>query len=173
MRCINDTTLFPSIMSAYTVALLKICFQPVLKKWPAHTDRFLSDIAPRKKLSEHSFLLVCFIAYDPIFYRCKIEPTLRFFIRVSFGAYGPIFYRSYCAVPMAGEFTLFDHVTPFSYRTSVGAQVPIFYRGQIVGWKSPSQTLAHTIRFSLFLSTIKNRSVCALHAACLSGILNS
>ena len=71
-------------------------------------------------------------------------------------------------VTIAGEVSLFDDITPIFYRTEVSAHGPIFFRKQLrekigaILYRSKSQR-TRTDFHSDFLSTIKNRSVCAGH----------
>ena len=91
---------------------------------------------------------------------------------------GPIFSRTksqrsetlseLLCVTIAGEVSLLDDVTPIFYRTEVSAHGPIFCRKQLrekigaILYRRKSQR-TRTDFHSDFLSTIKNRSVCAGH----------
>ena len=69
---------------------------------------------------------------------------------------------------IAGEVSLLDDVTPIFYRTEVSAHGPIICRKQLrekigaILYRNKSQR-TRTDFHSDFLSTIKNRSVCAWH----------
>ena len=71
-------------------------------------------------------------------------------------------------VTIAGEVSLLDDVIPIFYRTEVSAHGPIFCRKKLrenigaILYRSKSQR-TRTDFHSDFLSTIKNRSVCAGH----------
>ena len=92
----------------------------------------------------------------PIFSRTKSQRTRTDFLSELF------------CVTIAGEVSLLDDVTPTFYRTEVNAHGPIFCRKQLrekigaILHRSKSQR-TRTDFHSDFLSTIKNRSVCAGH----------
>ena len=91
-------------------------------------------------------------------------------------AHGPTFYRrqnidflsELLCVTITGEVSLLMYVTPIFYRTELNARGPIFCRKQLREKIGPSfyRTKSQRTRtdfHSEFLSTIKNRSVCAGH----------
>ena len=92
----------------------------------------------------------------PIFSRTKSQRTRTDFL------------SGLLCVTIAGEVSLLDDVTPIFYRTEVSAHGPIICRKQLrekigaILYRSKSQR-TRTDFHSDFLSTIKNRSVCAGH----------
>ena len=135
----------------------------------AHGPIFcLKDI--REKVGvEVRFFLELSQHRQPIFCRKqlreKVGPT---FSRTNSQRTPTYFLSELLCVTIAGEVPLLDDVTPILYRTEVSAHGPIFCRKQlreIIGailYRSKSQC-TRTDFHSNFLSTTKNRSVCAGH----------
>ena len=145
-----------------------IGFLPLL--CPAHMDRFFVVRTSEKKSEWRSNFFSDWVsANGPTFchkqLREKIGPI---FSRTKSQRTGTDFLSELLCVTIADEVSLLDDVSSISYWTEVSAHGPIFCRKQLrekigaILYRSKSRrtwTDFHTD----FLSTIKNRSVCAGH----------
>ena len=105
---------------------------------------------------------------QPTFCRKQLREKIRpIFSRTKSQCTRTDFLSELLCVKIAGEVSLLDDVTPIFYWTEVSAHGPIFCRKQLrekIGanlYRSKSQR--EPIFTPIFLSTIKNRSMCAGH----------
>ena len=110
-------------------------------------------------------------AHGPIFCRKQLREKIGpIFSRTKSQRTRTDFLSELLCVTIIGEVLLLDDVTPIFSRTEVNAHGPIFCRKQLrekigaILYRSKSQRTRTDFR-SDFLSTTKNRSVCAGHKA--------